>query len=84
MAQTRLAEFSAAGMQFEIGRATTATGTIEVSTKLRNVVAAFGTYYEAPSASALYCDCVITSGCVTFADSANSAKEFMYLICGYA
>jgi len=85
MAQTRLAEGSLAGLNIEVGRATLASNTIEVATKLRKVVAAFGMYYEAPAAgSQLYSDCTITSGCVTFADGAVAAKEFMYFLVGYA
>jgi hypothetical protein len=80
---TLLVEGSFCGLNVEVGYATLASNTVEVATKLREVVAAFGTWLEAPGAdSRLCCDGVITAGAVTFADAAVAAKSFWYLLVG--
>jgi hypothetical protein len=81
---TLLLEGSIGGASIEVGRATLASNTVEVTTKLSKILGAFGTYYEAAGADhELYCDCTITAGAVTFADAQVAAKEFMYLLIGF-
>ncbi|HUX01729.1 MAG TPA: hypothetical protein VMY35_12200 [Phycisphaerae bacterium] len=72
------------GATVEYGEATMgAANTVEVPTQLREIQAAFATYKEAPAAAVqIFCDLVITLGCVTFADGAVASKKFNYRLYG--
>jgi len=71
------------GATIEFGYATTSGNTVEVPTRLSKIIAAFGSYGEAPGAAqSLTCDGTITAGYVTFADATVAAKKFYYLLVG--
>lgn len=72
------------GGDIEASKVTLAAGTVEVPTFLQTILAAYCTYKEAPgSAAPLYCDGVITAGCVTVANGdPGSDKEVSVLLVG--
>ena len=74
------------GADIEASEATLAAGTVEVPTFLNKILAAYCTYKEAPgSAAPLYCDCVVTAGCVTVTNGdPGCAKKVSVLLFGYS
>jgi len=65
---------------------TTVLASVEITTRLHTVVAAFASYKTAPdAATSIYCDCAITNGAVTVADATGAAgtdRVINYLFIG--
>ncbi len=75
--------------QLEFGTLTLGSdGTVECTTRLNKILSANATHKSGMIVdSKIKCDCTITSGAVTFADSAgevNSGAIFTYELRGYA